>query len=457
MMRNDIENKILIPFMILVILSILVLTTISIVNNYKLLLDNEIDNSVREIKNVIIFLDNINDKIPDEEEAKSFILEYLAESERENFYIIHNEKFLIKDSSIDNNSFDSEDHLITLVQYEKYDWTLGYILEKSSFFYEVLDYEKYLILGAIIIMIISMEVTIIVSYNISKPIKQLATYCDKIIDSSSFNEQINIKRNDEIGRLSEALNNMILRLEENNERLIELKSLSTIGQFAAGIAHEVRNPLTGMKMSIQVLKYRLCKDDNSTNEKLFDGVISEIERINELVTGLLDFSRPKAPTFQEANLLNIINKTLKGMNKAAEGKSIKIDLKYQEDIIVWADKYNLEQVFLNILNNAINSIKNKGTINIIINRLKKDNGDLVEIQVQDNGCGIDEENLKKIFNPFFTTRSKGTGLGLSIVHELINLNKGKIKINSKLDEGTNVIIQFPIYGVEDNEKKSFNY
>lgn len=457
MMRNDIENKILIPFMILVILSILVLTTISIVNNYKLLLDNEIDNSVREIKNVIMFLDNINDKIPDEEEAKSFILEYLAESERENFYIIHNEKFLIKDSSIDNNSFDSEDHLITLVQYEKYDWTLGYILEKSSFFYEVLDYEKYLILGAIIIMIISMEVTIIVSYNISKPIKQLATYCDKIIDSSSFNEQINIKRNDEIGRLSEALNNMILRLEENNERLIELKSLSTIGQFAAGIAHEVRNPLTGMKMSIQVLKYRLCKDDNSTNEKLFDGVISEIERINELVTGLLDFSRPKAPTFQEANLLNIINKTLKGMNKAGEGKSIKIDLKYQEDIIVWADKYNLEQVFLNILNNAINSIKNKGTINIIINRLKKDNGDLVEIQVQDNGCGIDEENLKKIFNPFFTTRSKGTGLGLSIVHELINLNKGKIKINSKLDEGTNVIIQFPIYGVEDNEKKSFNY
>ena len=110
-----------------------------------------------------------------------------------------------------------------------------------------------------------------------------------------------------------------------------------------------------------------------------------------------------------------------------------------------------------LFNNAINSIKSKGVINIIINRLEKDSGDLVQIQVQDNGCGIDEENLKKIFNPFFTTRSKGTGLGLSIVHELIKLNKGKIKINSKLNEGTIVIIEFPIYGVEDNEEKSFNY
>lgn len=456
-MRNDIENKILIPFMILVILSILVLTTISITNNYKLLLYNEIDDSKREIKNILTFIDNISDKISDEEEARSFVLEYLADSERDNFYVIHNENFLINNGSLDNNFFDSQDYLLTQVEYEKYDWKLGYALVKSSFFYEVLNYEKYLILGAIIIMTISMQVTIIVSYNISRPIKQLATYCDKIIDSSSFNEQINIKRNDEIGRLSEALNNMILRVEENNERLIEMKTLSTIGQFAAGIAHEVRNPLTGMKTSIQVLKSRLFKEDNSINERLFDGVISEIERLNELVTDLLHFSRPKAPVFQEAKLVSIIDKTLEGINKIADDKSIKIDFKYQEDIIVWADKYNLEQVFLNLFNNAINSIKSKGVINIIINRLEKDSGDLVQIQVQDNGCGIDEENLKKIFNPFFTTRSKGTGLGLSIVHELIKLNKGKIKINSKLNEGTIVIIEFPIYGVEDNEEKSYNY
>ena len=301
-----------------------------------------------------------------------------------------------------------------------------------------------------------MQITIIVSYNISKPIKQLAIYCDKIIDSSSFQEKIDVKRSDEIGTLSEALNNMIWRLEENNERLIELKSLSTIGQFAAGIAHEIRNPLTGMKTSIQVLKYRLCKEDNSTNGKLFDGVINEIDRINELVTGLLDFSRPRAPAFQETKILNVIDKTLKGINKASEGKSIKIDLRYKEDIIIWADNSHIEQVFLNILNNAINSIKSRGIINIIINRLGNDDNDLVEIQIQDNGCGIDEENLKKIFNPFFTTRNKGTGLGLSIVYELVKINKGKIKINSILNEGTNVIMEFPIHGVDKNEDKNLN-
>ena len=144
--------------------------------------------------------------------------------------------------------------------------------------------------------------------------------------------------------------------------------------------------------------------------------------------------------------MNVIDKTLKGINKASEGKSIKIDLRYKEDIIIWADNSHIEQVFLNILNNAINSIKSRGIINIIINRLGNDDNDLVEIQIQDNGCGIDEENLKKIFNPFFTTRNKGTGLGLSIVYELVKINKGKIKINSILNEGTNVIMEFPIHG-----------
>lgn len=455
-MRNDIENKILIPFMLLLILSILTLTTISIANNYELVLASEIENSTREIKNIVLLMDDINNKIHDEEEAKEFILNNLIESKNENFFIISNREFLIRSDSIDDKSIDSDDFLITYEQYEKYDWTLGYALEKSSFFYEVLDNEKNLILAAIIVMIISMQITIIVSYNISKPIKQLAIYCDKIIDSSSFQEKIDVKRSDEIGTLSEALNNMIWRLEENNERLIELKSLSTIGQFAAGIAHEIRNPLTGMKTSIQVLKYRLCKEDNSTNGKLFDGVINEIDRINELVTGLLDFSRPRAPAFQETKILNVIDKTLKWINKASEGKSIKIDLRYKEDIIIWADNSHIEQVFLNILNNAINSIKSRGIINIIINRLGNDDNDLVEIQIQDNGCGIDEENLKKIFNPFFTTRNKGTGLGLSIVYELVKINKGKIKINSILNEGTNVIMEFPIHGVDKNEDKNLN-
>ena len=255
-MRNDIENKILIPFMLLLILSILTLTTISIANNYELVLASEIENSTREIKNIVLLMDDINNKIHDEEEAKEFILNNLIESKNENFFIISNREFLIRSDSIDDKSIDSDDFLITYERYEKYDWTLGYALEKSSFFYEVLDNEKNLILAAIIVMIISMQITIIVSYNISKPIKQLAIYCDKIIDSSSFQEKIDVKRSDEIGTLSEALNNMIWRLEENNERLIELKSLSTIGQFAAGIAHEIRNPLTGMKTSIQVLKYR---------------------------------------------------------------------------------------------------------------------------------------------------------------------------------------------------------
>lgn len=457
-MRNDIENKILIPFMLLLILSILVLTIISIANSYKLILDNEGNYSRRELDNILVYMDYTKDEVQDEDEASQIVLDYLKERNIENFFLVHNDEYLIKNINIKDDFFNSQAYLLIYEEYEDYDWTLGYCLEKSSLFYEVLDNERYLILVSIIVMIISMQVTIIVSYSISKPIKQLAAYCDKIIDSSSFNEKIDIKRIDEIGILSDALNNMIARLEENNERLIEMKSLSTIGQFAAGIAHEIRNPLTGMKTSIQVLKYRLCKEDNSTNGRLFDGVISEIDRINELITGLLDFSRPRAPSFQETKLLNVIDMTLKGINKAEEGKNIEINLKYEEDIIIWADNFHIKQILLNILNNAIHSIESRGVIDIIIKRIEKDDGhdDLVEVQIQDNGCGIDEKNLNKLFTPFFTTRKKGTGLGLSIVYELVKINKGTIKINSVLNEGTQVIIQFPIYGVEENEEENIN-
>ncbi|NLL80784.1 MAG: HAMP domain-containing protein [Tissierellia bacterium] len=457
-MRNDIENKILIPFMLLLILSILVLTIISIANSYKLILDNEGNYSRRELDNILVYMDYTKDEVQDEDEASQIVLDYLKERNIENFFLVHSDEYLIKNINIKDDFFNSQAYLLIYEEYEDYDWTLGYCLEKSSLFYEVLDNERYLILVSIIVMIISMQVTIIVSYSISKPIKQLAAYCDKIIDSSSFNEKIDIKRIDEIGILSDALNNMIARLEENNERLIEMKSLSTIGQFAAGIAHEIRNPLTGMKTSIQVLKYRLCKEDNSTNGRLFDGVISEIDRINELITGLLDFSRPRAPSFQETKLLNVIDMTLKGINKAEEGKNIEINLKYEEDIIIWADNFHIKQILLNILNNAIHSIESRGVIDIIIKRIEKDDGhdDLVEVQIQDNGCGIDEKNLNKLFTPFFTTRKKGTGLGLSIVYELVKINKGTIKINSVLNEGTQVIMQFPIYGVEENEEENTN-
>ena len=150
--------------------------------------------------------------------------------------------------------------------------------------------------------------------------------------------------------------------------------------------------------------------------------------------------------------------TLKGINKAEEGKNIEINLKYEEDIIIWADNFHIKQILLNILNNAIHSIESRGVIDIIIKRIEKDDGhdDLVEVQIQDNGCGIDEKNLNKLFTPFFTTRKKGTGLGLSIVYELVKINKGTIKINSVLNEGTQVIMQFPIYGVEENEEENTN-
>ncbi len=577
-MKIDIENKILIPFMILIILSIFTMSAVSYYNSYEMLLNNEVEYSENDLKEMVLLISTVNKEIKNESEAKKYIIDLYKNSKKSNLIIYENNDILL-DTNFDSNwskdiitdklenenkSVTKENYIFVYEKYDKYNWVLGYSINKDILFNEVVEKEKNIILIAIVSLIFSMEAAILISYNISKPIKKLAEHCDKIIDQDSFDEKIEIKRNDEIGSLSSAFNNMLIRIKNNTEKITEvtrfnediLKSipagiittnenghllsineaakkllhenkernvdvdilenilkqlkntldenkminnvlqfndmdgnkiyldvttslligvegsndgaicnfndiserkrfetnmdildrLTTIGQFAAGIAHEIRNPLTGMKTSIQVLKNRLCKDENSPNEKLFIGVIHEIDRINKLITNLLNFAKPRVSYFEETDIVEVLNRALDLVRKYAKENNIKIHV---EEICknkkIYADKAQIEQIFLNIIKNSINAINKDGKINISISENFDENGNFIEIEFQDNGCGIHEKDMDKIFNPFFTTSSQGTGLGLSVVYELLKSNQGTINIQSKLNEGTKVKIEFLAY------------
>lgn len=237
---------------------------------------------------------------------------------------------------------------------------------------------------------------------------------------------------------------------ENN--IIRVDRLASVGHFAAGLAHEIRNPLTGLKTGIQVIRNREVSRDDLSNLDLIDGLTYEIDRINNLVTDLLDFSKPKQTIREKADLKDIIKKSLDLAKEGIHTKKIVTDLLTgNEDYQVFVDKGQVEQVFLNIITNAVEAMESGGHLTIDAKYILIDTMPFIQVSFEDDGGGIETEIQEKIFDPFFTTKAKGTGLGLVVVAKLIEENHGKIEIESAENVGTKIQVSLPEYWGVKNE------
>lgn len=240
-------------------------------------------------------------------------------------------------------------------------------------------------------------------------------------------------------------------LEKN---LVRMDRLASVGQFAAGLAHEIRNPLTGIKTGIQVLKNRELNRKEDFNAELMDGLTYEIDRINNLVTDLLDFSKPKQTLREKENIRDVIKKSLDLAKEGYLKKDISISIEDDgTEKYVYVDKGQAEQIFLNIITNAIEAMERKGNLVIAADLVTEDGIRWIRITVTDDGTGIEKELMEKIFDPFFTTKMKGTGLGLVVVAKLIEENNGKISIESEIDKGTKISVLLPEYLEEEYEEQ----
>lgn len=239
------------------------------------------------------------------------------------------------------------------------------------------------------------------------------------------------------------------KIEENVERINRLISL---GELTAALAHEIRNPLSGIKMSAQILNKRLVSQIKVSDQKLFEAIITETERVDLLITDLLNFSKPRIPKFQIIDVSEILDRALIFSKEKIREKQALINVKYNiDEKKVYFDKGQLSQIFLNIISNGLDAIDIKGELIITVKKPTKNGEKYISVTFEDNGCGIKEENINKIFNPFFTTRESGTGLGLSVVHKLIMSNNGEVEIESIKSVGTIVKIYLPKYKGDINE------
>jgi signal transduction histidine kinase len=221
--------------------------------------------------------------------------------------------------------------------------------------------------------------------------------------------------------------------------------MAALGQLSAGIAHEIRNPLTSIKIFIQSLEKEIDLDENQ--EEDFRIIMKEIDRINENITRFLNFARPEEPLFQTVNTSVLVKNTVNLLAAKLKTSGIQLDISLPDvHPPVEGDPKQLSQVFLNLLLNAVEAMPQGGILAISsgVKRNPDNQKEFLQLTFKDTGHGIPEKDRPYLFDPFFTTKTGGTGLGLSIVYSIIQKHNGRIEVESKLGVGSSFILSLPI-------------
>jgi len=234
----------------------------------------------------------------------------------------------------------------------------------------------------------------------------------------------------------------ITEIKNLNEEMARHKRLVALGKLSAGIAHEIRNPLSSIRGLAQFVYNSFSKTDERKED--LNTIIQEVDRLNKLVVQVLDFAKLKKPNLTRFPLNDLIKRIIELFNMEIKDKQIKFNLELSSDISqIQADEDQIRQVLMNIIINAIQAIPKKGEIKIKTEKTLLKGEPVIKLIIEDSGIGIIEKDFNQIFDPFFSTKEKGSGLGLSIVYKLMEAHQGEIKVESKKGEGTKFIIFLP--------------
>jgi two-component system NtrC family sensor kinase len=242
-------------------------------------------------------------------------------------------------------------------------------------------------------------------------------------------------------RLEQLVDERTRDLREAQERLVRSEKMASVGKLAAGVAHEINNPLTGVLTFSQLLMEQFPPESSEYQD--LKVINQETLRCRKIVRGLLEFSRQSAPEKSSVDIGALLDEVLNIVVNQESFQNIQLVRETGDEVPpLMADRDQLKQVFFNIVVNASEAMTNGGTIKI---RTQYDlERSQVVIYFEDNGPGISQQNLDKLFDPFFTTKEMGTGLGLAISYGIIKVHRGNIEVKSNLDEGCRVIITLPV-------------
>ncbi|MBL7039395.1 MAG: MCP four helix bundle domain-containing protein [Pirellulaceae bacterium] len=241
-------------------------------------------------------------------------------------------------------------------------------------------------------------------------------------------------------------------LGENRRRLMNAEKLATVGKLAAGVAHEIRNPLTAVKMWLFSIRKAVGHDPEL--DRKFEIISEEMTRLERIVCNFLEFSRPSALKLEAQSVSLLIDKTLELFGHRIEERKLRLVRNDAEPILpVMADGEQLKQVFINVLDNAVEATAERGEIRIVIDTADEtDDRSMVVVRVQDTGQGMPQDVRDRIFEPFYTTKDDGTGLGLCIAAHIMARHGGRLVLESSTERGTTFAVWIPIARKEAHEQ-----
>lgn len=223
------------------------------------------------------------------------------------------------------------------------------------------------------------------------------------------------------------------------QQLQTAERLASLAQMGAGVAHEVNTVLTAVKLFIEMLKSKLPRTQRVIHNTAL--ILKEIERAEKLISRFLNFTKPDRNEFIKIDINKVIKQSVQFLQDKLRANGIDAVVDFKDGVVVLlCDALQIEEIFLNLISNSIDAMPKGGRL-YITSRIQQDKA---VINVSDTGAGIPQENISKVFNPFFTTKPTGTGLGLSIVHRIIEEHKGRIEISSQEGKGTDVRIELPV-------------
>jgi len=308
------------------------------------------------------------------------------------------------------------------------------------------------------IAFLSIAITFVMFRLVRSPLNRIIESMARVEEGDLSVRMIHGKK-DEVGRLVSSFNSMIERLQVTKKELDvfhfnqmeRADRLASIGEMAAGIAHEIKNPLTGIASAITIINDDYPSSD--PRKEILGEVLEQVKRLDKAVNDLLFFGKPTQPEPTCTDLNATLSKTLlfASQHRGSKGGSIEKSLDLQADLPpVYVDPKQMQQVFLNLILNAIQAMQNGGVLTIRTSLLERDNKKWVRASIADTGPGIPEQILGKIFTPFFTTKAQGTGLGLAICHKLVEQQGGSISVESENGNGTTFHIDLPATTTEEH-------
>lgn len=402
----QIENEILVPFLFVGIVVICGFGVISYYNGYTMQRDNQ--------KTLAVYMfEEINRDV-------EYLSGRLSEKELKDKYRYYGRGYVRitdKDGQVityEDGSVQDKTVFLTNEGANKLGWKLEFLIDEKMFEEEILEKQNYVVIGAIASLLIIIQASIFISHNITRPIRSMSSTCREINKNKGNYRSYrfeSVKRKDEIGQLAVTFESLLRNMD--NYTKMEYTS-----KMSATLAHEIKNPIAGIRSGIQLLKGRAAKE---SDKMLCESMIKEVDRVTTLIMNLFTLSVKKESPKELISFEKVIGEIAMIYSKGAEGQGVVMEAAVEEGLTGYLNENEFRQIAHNLISNSIKSV-----IPGIEGRIRisgRESGNKALIEFQDNGKGMSREELTRAMEPFYTKSINGIGIGLAIVKKLVEKNR----------------------------------